>query len=120
MTKIYLSLLGLLITVCVFGQEPLSGKIYDAANNTPLAGAKIEVNGIVLSSTDAKGNFSIPCVKNQTLSISYIGFESVTIRVKNCSDTLIIALQASVNALDEVQLSGTMDNKKKCLKSHFP
>ena len=36
MTKLYLSLLGLLITVSVFGQDKLSGKIYDAANNAPL------------------------------------------------------------------------------------
>ena len=52
MTKIYLSLLGLLISVSVFGQEQLSGNIYDAANNAPLAGAKIEVNGTEVSSTD--------------------------------------------------------------------
>lgn len=115
MTKLYLSLLGLLITVSVFGQEQLSGKIYDANNNSPLAGAKIEVNGTEVSSTDANGNFSVPCVENQTLSISYIGFETSVIKVKNCAETLNIGLKTSVNALDEVQLSGTLDKNKKVL-----
>lgn len=116
MTKIYLSLLGLLISVSVFGQEQLSGNIYDAANNAPLAGAKIEVNGTEVSSTDTNGNFSIPCAKNQTLSISYIGFETLVIKVKNCSATLNIGLKTAISSLDEVQLSGTLDNNKKVLE----
>jgi len=91
MTKLYLSLLGLLITVSVFGQEKLSGKIYDAATNAPLIGAKIEVNGTEVSSTDSEGNFSVPCSENQTLSISYIGFETSVIKVKNCSEPLNIS-----------------------------
>lgn len=115
MTKLYLSLLGLLITVSVFGQDKLSGKIYDAANNTPLVGAKIEMNGAEVSSTDASGNFTVPCSGNQTINISYIGFETTSINVKNCSEFLNIGLKTSVNALDEVQLSGTLDNNKKVL-----
>lgn len=116
MTKLYLSLLGLLITVSVFGQEKLSGKIYDPANNAPLSGAKIEINGTEMSSTDAEGNFSVPCSGNQTLTISYIGFETTQIKVNNCADFLNIGLKTSVNALDEVQLSATLDNNKKVLE----
>ncbi|SRX75935.1 TonB-dependent receptor [Aequorivita antarctica] len=116
MTKLYLSLLGLLITVSVFGQEKLSGKTYDAANNTPLVGAKIEMNGTEISSTDSEGNFSVPCSGNQTLTVSYIGYETSVVKVKNCSDPLNISLRTSVNALDEVQLSGTLDNNKKVLE----
>ncbi|HPE83225.1 MAG TPA: TonB-dependent receptor [Aequorivita sp.] len=116
MTKIYLSLLGLLISVSVFGQEQLSGKIYDAANNAPLAGAKIEINGTEVSSTDSEGNFSVPCSGAQTLTVSYIGYETSIVKVKNCSDSLNISLKTSVSALDEVQLSGTLDNNKKVLE----
>ena len=116
MTKLYLSLLGLLITVSVFGQEKLSGKIYDAATNSPLVGAKIEVNGTEVSSTDSEGNFSVPCSGNQTLSISYIGFETSVIKVKNCSEPLNISLKTAVSTLDEVQLSATLDNNKKVLE----
>ncbi len=116
MTKLYLSLLGLLITVSVFGQEKLSGKIYDAATNAPLVGAKIEMNGTEVSSTDSEGNFSVPCSGNQILTVSYIGYETSVIKVKNCSDPLNISLKTSVSALDEVQLSGTLDNNKKVLE----
>ncbi len=116
MTKLYLSLLGLLITVSVFGQEKLSGKIYDAVTNAPLVGAKIEMNGAEVSSTDSEGNFSVPCSGNQTLTVSYIGYETSVVKVKNCSDPLNISLKTSVSALDEVQLSGTLDNNKKVLE----
>ncbi len=116
MTKLYLSLLGLLITVSVFGQEKLSGKIYDSATNTPLVGAKIATNGTEVSSTDAEGNFSLSCSGNQSLSVSYIGYETAQIKVQDCSEFLNIGLKTSVSALDEVQLSGTLDNNKKVLE----
>ncbi len=115
MIKLYLSLIGLFITASIFGQDQLNGKIYDAANNTPLSGAKIEVNGTEKTSTDANGNFSIPCVTNQNISVSFIGYETYTTKVKNCSETLNISMRTSVSALDEVQLSGTLDNNKKVL-----
>lgn len=116
MTKLYLSLLGLFIGVSVFAQDTLTGKIYDAATNAPLSGAKIEMNGTVVSSTDANGNFSAPCAENQTISISFIGYEMFSSQIKKCSETLHIGLKTSVNALDEVQLSGTLDNNKKVLE----
>ena len=116
MTKFYLSLLGLLITVSVFGQEKLSGKIYDSANNAPLVGAKIEMNGTEVSSTDSEGNFSAPCSGNQTLTVSYIGYETSVIKIKNCSEPINISLKTAVSALDEVQLSGALDNNKRVLE----
>lgn len=116
MTKFYLSLLGLLITVSVFGQEKLSGKIYDSANNTPLVGAKIEINGTEVSSTDSEGNFSAPCSESKNLTVSYIGYETKTIKVNSCSEPINISLKTSINTLDEVQLSGTLDNNKKVLE----
>lgn len=116
MRKIYLSLLGLFLTIAVFAQEQLTGKIYDAASNSALAGAKIEINGTVISSTDAQGNFSIPCSKNQTINISYIGYETLNIKVEHCPGNLNIGLKTAVSALDEVQLSAVLDNEKKVLE----
>ena len=113
MIKRYLSLLGLLISISVFGQQPLTGKIFDSTNNSPLAGAKITVDGTDVSSTDANGNFSIPCPENQILTISYIGFEAYSAKVENCGEFLNIGLKTSISTLDEVQLSGTLDNNKK-------
>ncbi len=116
MTKLYLSLLGLLLTVSLFGQNELSGKIMDSATNAPLAGAKIETNGSEISSTDADGNFTIACVENQSLRISYIGYETYSQKITDCTKFLTIALKPSVSALDEVQLSGTLDNNQKVLE----
>ncbi len=115
MKKLYFSLLGLLCCATLFSQN-INGKIYDSANNAALSGAKIEVNGNQVATTDADGNFSVPCADKPTITISYIGFETSTIKVKNCSDFLNVPLNTSINALDEVQLSGALDNNKKVLE----
>lgn len=116
MTKLYMSLIGLLISISVFGQEQLTGKIYDMSTNTPLSGAKIETDSGQTTSTDASGNFSVNCTGEQNLTISFVGYQTYQLNVKNCDQSVTIALTPSVSALDEVQLSGTLDNDKKVLE----
>ncbi len=116
MTKIYLSILGLFISLCTYGQARLSGKIYDATNSEPLYGAKIEVNGTTIASTDTDGEFTVPCNGVVTLKISFIGYETSIVSTKDCSQLLSIGLQVAVKTLDEVQLFGKLRNNEKVLE----
>jgi len=116
MTKLSLSLIGLLISISVFGQAQLTGTIYDANNNTPLFGAKIETVGGQTTSTDTNGKFSLKCTAGKTLTISFIGYQTAVIPVEDCNEVLRIALNTSISTLDEVQLSNTLDNKKNVLE----
>jgi iron complex outermembrane receptor protein len=108
--------MGLLLSVSVFGQAQLTGTVYDLNDNAPLSGAKIETEGGQTTSTDAKGTFSLSCSGKQTLTVSFIGYQTATVKVKDCNQSLNIGLNTSVSALDEVQLSGTLDNNKKVLE----
>ncbi|WP_432411863.1 TonB-dependent receptor [Rasiella sp. SM2506] len=117
MIKLYLSLLGILLCASVFGQDgQLTGKIYDATNNTPLSGAKIESNSTTVASSNTEGMFTVPCNGGMILTISYIGYETYIAKTKNCNETLNIALAPSLNNLDEVQVTGVVNNKKQIKK----
>ncbi len=64
--------------------ETVSGTIITDVTNEPVQGVNIininRVKGVV---TDARGNFTIEAVANDTLHISYIGFQSIKVRVTN-------------------------------------
>jgi iron complex outermembrane receptor protein len=105
--------MGLFFSVSIFSQNQLNGRIYDAATNAPLYGAKITVNDNEVFSTDSNGEFSIPCSGNQSISVSYIGYKTYTSTVKNCSKNLTIAMQPFASRLNEVQLSGDALNYDK-------
>tara|TARA_R110002020_G_scaffold387546_1_gene598312 strand:+ start:117275 stop:119635 length:2361 start_codon:yes stop_codon:yes gene_type:complete len=111
MKKITLSLLGLLCCVSIFAQNT-RGKIIDATTKNPLSGAKIALNGGKITTSDDNGNFYFTCDNNLTLNISYIGYESTSTTVKDCGDELIIPLQLSTSALDEVQLTGAQSRRQ--------
>ena len=62
----------------------VSGTILTDVDQLPVQGVNVininKVRGVV---TDAKGNFTIEAVANDTLHISYIGFQSIKVRVTN-------------------------------------
>lgn len=116
MIKIYLSVIGLFISLCSYGQAQITGKIYDAANKTPLYGAKIEANGITVASTDGDGVFTAPCNGSARLTISFIGYQTTVVKSSDCAETLLIGLLYAVNTLDEVQLFGKLRNDEKVLE----
>lgn len=114
MIKLYLSLLGILFCASVYGQDgQQTGTIYDATNNSPLSGAKIEKNGIAVATSNTEGVFTLPCSGAMYLTISYIGYETYSIKTKNCNESLDIALNPSLNDLDEVQVTGVIKNAKR-------
>lgn len=77
----------------------VSGKVFDASNNSPLWGTVIMVKGTALgTNSDEQGNFRIPNLplKRTTLVFSYIGFmnDTVIINVKEKgNDQIIVKLK---------------------------
>jgi len=64
--------------------ETVSGTIIVDDTREPVSGVNIiNINKIKGTTTDAKGNFTIEAVANDTLHISYIGFQSIKVRVTN-------------------------------------
>ncbi|MBN9379570.1 MAG: SusC/RagA family TonB-linked outer membrane protein [Chitinophagaceae bacterium] len=82
-------------------QVTITGKIIDAQDKTPIAGAGVQVkgssNGVV---TDQEGAFHISAPSNAILIISYVGYRTTEVRAG--AETATIGLQRDTRALSEV------------------
>ncbi|NRR89985.1 carboxypeptidase-like regulatory domain-containing protein [Winogradskyella undariae] len=97
-----------LFTTVTFAQSTITGKIIDAETNSALPGANIieyyTENGV---DTDFTGEFTLLTKeKSGEIVISYVGFESKTLKFNGNTDfgTIFLSLDSS---LDEVVLVGT-------------
>ena len=100
----------------------ISGTIVNKENGEPLPYASVRLKNHpigTVSNDDGAFDFYIPKSKrNDTLSISFIGFNSYEIPLDAVSELLNIELSPSVNVLDEVLLTekGPLDYIKKALE----
>ncbi|HYO22670.1 MAG TPA: SusC/RagA family TonB-linked outer membrane protein, partial [Flavisolibacter sp.] len=104
----FLFLMGMLCTAQVlFAQVRVSGKV-TGENNTPLAGATVNVkatNTNVL--TDANGDFSLSVPNNTTLVVSFTGYETIERAVGNSNFSgLLIELRPTERSMTEVVVTG--------------
>jgi len=113
MSKKILLFLSILISITTFSQEKkkdsihiLKGKVLDVKTRFPLKSAHVfnlnTVSGIV---TNRFGDFKIKAKKNDTIHISYIGYESVKLIVTNDllkDKNIEIAINEKVVEIEEV------------------
>jgi TonB-linked SusC/RagA family outer membrane protein len=113
------SLVGILtlllcLPVCIWAQnKTVTGKITDATNGTPVAGASITAKGSKQgTSSKADGSFSltIPGAVT-TLVVSSVGFE--TQQVPIAGDVVVISLKATNSSLNEVVVVGYGTQRKR-------
>ena len=86
-----------------FSQHSVSGKVLDSVTGTPLAFVNITINsGINGITTDIDGNFTLKSINQiHQLRLSYVGYQSRTIKVENESRKLLITLLRK-----EIELKG--------------
>ena len=95
-------------------QKKISGKVIDA-NGDPVIGANVVEKGTTNGTiTDMSGNFVLSVNPNAVLSVSYIGYDSKYIQVKDRS-SFTISLEEDSELLDEVVVVGYGTMKKKDL-----
>ncbi|QEC45588.1 SusC/RagA family TonB-linked outer membrane protein [Pseudobacter ginsenosidimutans] len=83
----------------------VTGRITDTAGH-PLQGATISIRGKNNSTTsDQQGLFSLEAATGETLIISYVGFETTTVTVRNEMQPLSILLKPARKLEDEVVVS---------------
>lgn len=84
----------------------LKGKIIDVNDKTALQSAHIvNMNSAVGTITNTNGNFEIPAQVNDTLHISYIGYQSIKLKITNDllrGNELEIAIHEKTLDIDEV------------------
>lgn len=121
MKTIYLLLFCVFVNLAVLKAQEhteikeieVSGVVTDT-NKEPLIGANIIVKnvpglGVI---TDMDGRFKIKMEQYQQIVVSYIGFETQEILVKNDKLLNIVMKEASSSILDEVVITGTGEQKK--------
>lgn len=122
-SSLILSFLGLFF--CAFLSIPtlsyaqnaqLKGKVIDAVTKTALSGAKIEKNGKIVFISDAEGAFSVDCESQMSISVGFLGYETSTIKVENCSEFLTVSLFTSTENLNEVEIVSTVNTDRELLE----
>ena len=101
----------ILLSSAMSAQETISGTITDE-NGVPLPGATIVVvetnDG---TTTDFDGNYSINASEGQTILLSYVGYETLTLKVSNDSNFDISLKQSG--ALDEIVVTALGISREK-------
>ncbi|SNR33434.1 CarboxypepD_reg-like domain-containing protein [Lutibacter agarilyticus] len=111
----------LLITIKGFAQEPkatdtlknsfetpilLKGQIISNFDKAPLKGAHLfNLNSVIGSVTDDNGEFEISTVVNDTIYVSYIGYQSIKLKITNDllkGNELVIELHEKAEQFNEV------------------
>ena len=81
-----LSCVMYLISLAVFSQNSVTGKVTDSKDGTPVVGASVTVKGTTTATqTGADGTFKITAAPNATLVITSVGFASLEVAVASKS-----------------------------------
>lgn len=110
---LYLFMLMLFTCISASAQFQVKGTIISANDSEPIIGVAILENGTNNGSiTDLDGNYSIKVQNgNSTLTVSYVGYKSQTIKVDGRS-TINIRMEENTEILDEVVVVGYGVQKK--------
>ena len=113
MKKVLLFLFCAMASVAISAQT-ISGTVIDADNNEPLIGVSIlevgTANGIV---TDIDGNFVLTVQEGAKLQLSYVGYETLEIKVGNKTNLGVIELKPEAVGLEDVTITGQIAVQRK-------
>lgn len=111
MKKLSLLVLCLACSLAVFGQQRITGTVYDADAN-PIVGANVIEKGTTNgTTTDSSGKFSLAVGPQSVLQISYLGYQTREIAVGSRT-SLDVKLENSSLSMDEVVVVGYGTIKK--------
>lgn len=89
----------------------VKGTVLDE-QRVPLIGVNVMIEGSTQGTiTDVDGNFTIKVKPDASLRFSYIGYESITVKVNN-QESIEVVMKESASALDEVVVVGYGIQKK--------
>ena len=101
--RMFVLLLGLFLSVGAFAQIDVKGHVKDAQGE-PIIGATVRVaNTQVATVTDFDGNFALKTNQGADIAISYIGYQTQTVKA---APNLEITLQDDQALLNEVVVIG--------------
>ena len=112
---IFISAFMLLCCSSTLAQKKVTGKVLNANDQLPIAGASVQIKGgDVGTNTDENGNFSISARDpNAVLVISYVGYTSLETSLAGKSSLGNLLLSSTSSNLNEVVVTGYTSQRKK-------
>ncbi len=95
-------------------QKTIAGKVVDE-RSSPIPGASIKVKGMPtapIAVSDANGNFMISATEEQTLIVSYIGYETQEVTIAGKKLPLTVKLREKETMMKDVVITGMFERKK--------
>lgn len=106
LNKISLVLILLALSLPLWAQNSITGKVIDSKTKEPLIGAGV-MSGSQAAITDVDGNFSLNYTGGaQTLVVTYVGYVKKELRIAQASTNVQIELDADQSTLDEIVVVG--------------
>ena len=102
----------LLAVICAHAQSiTVHGTVISATDSEPLIGASVipDAAGTAGVATDIDGNFTLTVPEGCNLTISYVGYKSLTVKA---TPEMTVTLQEDSEILDEVVVVGYSTEKK--------
>ena len=120
MIKRFFLLILVLTSTLVFSQEDTSvkGVVVNASGGTPMESVNIvNLNQVIGTTTNDKGEFELKAQANDTLHFSYLGFKSIRVRVTNdwikygasTIELTELALALEEVVINEFKLTGVLE-----------
>ena len=109
--SILISFLMLLTAFCLKAQEmTVNGLVMSATDGEPLIGATVRSLGSqAATATDIDGRFTLKVPKGSQLSVTYIGYEGVTVKAE---PEMTIRMKETAESLDELVVVGYTTQRK--------
>ena len=110
--RLTLFLFGLILSIgTAIGQTKINGTVFSQADNEPIIGASVMVQGTTTGTiTDIDGHFSLDVPAGKKLVISYIGMVTQTVAAK---DGMKVSLSNDNHQLTEVVVTGMTQQDKR-------
>ena len=107
--RMFVLMLGLFLSVGAFAQIDVKGHVKDAQGE-PIIGATVRVVGTQTATvSDFDGNFALKANQGADITISYVGYQTVTVKA---AANLVITLQDDQTVLENVVVIGYGRAKK--------
>ena len=103
--------LACLMPICAMAQGTVRGTVTDESGD-PIIGATVKEQGSQAGAiTDINGEFSIQAASNATLNVSYVGYETASVKLAGRTNVTIV-LKEDLTTLNDVVVIGYGTMKK--------
>ncbi|MGN6436755.1 MAG: SusC/RagA family TonB-linked outer membrane protein, partial [Agriterribacter sp.] len=100
-------------TFCFAQQKEVKGTVTSKADGAPLPGVTVAAEKSA-TSTDVSGRFSIKAAVGETLTFSFVGMNTVSVKVTDASE-LSVQMEASVKEGEQIVVVGYSTQRKQDL-----